>query len=51
MIKVVTFEREYGCGAADIASKLAGRLGWKLWDQALTDDIARQMDCSSRAAE
>ena len=51
MIKVVTFEREYGCGAADIASKLAERLGWKLWDQALTDEIARQMDCSSRTVE
>jgi cytidylate kinase len=51
MIKIVTFEREYGCGAADIASKLAERLGWKLWDQALTDEIARQMDCSSRTVE
>ncbi len=48
MIKVVTFEREYGCGAADIAHKLAERLGWKLWDQAFTEEIARQMDCSSR---
>ena len=51
MIKVVTFEREYGCGAADIARQLAERLGWKLWDQALTDEIARQMDCSSRAVQ
>ena len=46
MIRVVTFDREYGCGAADIARKLAERLGWKLWDQALTDEIARLMDCS-----
>jgi cytidylate kinase len=51
MIKVVTFEREYGCGAADIARKLAERLGWKLWDQALTDEIAHLMDCSSRTVE
>jgi cytidylate kinase len=49
MIRVVTFEREYGSGAADIARKLAERLEWKLWDQALTDEIARLMDCSSRA--
>ncbi len=48
MIKVVTFEREYGSGAGDIARKLAERLSWKLWDQALTDEIARLMDCSSR---
>jgi len=49
MLKVVTVEREYGCGAGEIARRLADRLGWKLWDQALTDEIARQMDCSSRA--
>ena len=51
MIKVVTFEREYGCGAGDIARHLAERLGWKLWDQDLTDEIARQMDCSRRTVE
>lgn len=51
MIKVITIEREYGSGAGEIARKLAERLGWKLWDQAFTDEIARQMDCSSRAVE
>ena len=51
MIRVVTFEREYGSGAGEIAGKLAERLSWKLWDQALTDQIARQMDCSSRTVE
>lgn len=51
MIKVVTFEREYGCGAGEIARILSGRLGWKLWDHAMTDEIAREMDCSSRAVE
>jgi cytidylate kinase len=49
MIKVLTIEREYGSGGADIARKLAERLGWKLWDQLLTDEIARLMDCESRA--
>lgn len=48
MIKVITVEREYGSGGGDIAHKLAESLGWKLWDQALTDEIARQMDCSSQ---
>jgi cytidylate kinase len=51
MIRVVTFEREYGSGASAIAEKLAERLNWKLWDQALTDEIARLMDCSSRTVE
>src|SRR5713226_9387435 len=51
MISVITIEREYGSGGADIARKLAERLGWKLWDQLLTNEIARQMDCESRAVE
>ena len=51
MIRVITIEREYGSGGADIARKLAERLGWQLWDQMLTDEIARQMDCDSRAVE
>ena len=39
MTKVLTFEREYGSGAAAIARRVAARLGWKLWDQLLTDEI------------
>lgn len=34
-----------------IAEQLATRLGWKLWDQRLTDEIARRMDCERRAVE
>ena len=51
MIRLVTIEREYGAGAPDIARMAAERLGWKLWDQALTDEIARLMDCPSRTVE
>ena len=51
MIKVLTIEREYGSGAAEIAQKLAERLGWKLWDQLLTDEIARHMECDSQHVE
>jgi cytidylate kinase len=51
MIRVITIEREYGSGAADIARRLADRLGWRLWDQMLTDEIARQLDCDSKAVE
>ncbi|HTX35721.1 MAG TPA: cytidylate kinase-like family protein [Bryobacteraceae bacterium] len=50
-IRVVTLEREYGSGGGVIAGKLASRLGWKLWDQALTQEIARRLDCESRAVE
>jgi cytidylate kinase len=51
MIKVLTIEREYGSGAAEIAEKLADRLGWKLWNQSLTDEIARYLECESHHIE
>ncbi len=41
MFRLITIEREYGCGAAAIAATLADQLGWKLWDQLLTEEIAR----------
>ncbi len=41
MFRLITIEREFGCGAATIAARLAGHLGWKLWDHLLTDEIAR----------
>lgn len=41
VIRIITIEREYGCGAAGIARELAARLGWKLWDELLTQEIAR----------
>lgn len=51
MIRVITIEREYGSGGAVIAKKVAHRLGWKLWDQLLTNQIARLLDCDSRMVE
>jgi cytidylate kinase len=41
MFRIVTIEREFGCGAPDIASQLAHTLGWKVWDHLLTEEIAR----------
>ena len=41
MFRVITMEREFGCGAAAIAGELARRLGWKLWDKLLTEEVAR----------
>jgi cytidylate kinase len=51
MIRVITIEREYGSGGADIAGKLATRLGWKLWNELLTSEIARLMDCGCKEVE
>jgi cytidylate kinase len=45
VIKIITIEREYGCGGGEIAQKIANRLGWKLWDQLLTSEIARLSNC------
>jgi cytidylate kinase len=41
MFRVITVEREYGCGGADIAAAIAHKLGWKLWDHELTEEIAK----------
>ena len=49
--RIVTLEREYGCGAAGIAEKLATRLGWTLWDQRLTEEIARLAHSEKSAVE
>jgi cytidylate kinase len=48
MFRLITIEREYGCGGGAIAAQLANRLGWKLWDRQLTEEIARlaNVDCS-----
>jgi len=51
MIKIITVEREYGCGGGEIALQLSARLGWKLWDHQLTEEIARLAQCSKAAVE
>ncbi len=49
MFRLVTIEREYGCGAAAVAAALAERFGWKLWDQTLTAEIARLANVDASA--
>jgi cytidylate kinase len=51
MIKAITIEREFGCGASEIAAKLAELLGWKLWDHELTEEIARLTNSTPQAVE
>jgi cytidylate kinase len=41
MFRLITIEREYGCGGGAIAAQLAQQLGWTLWDRRLTEEIAR----------
>ena len=51
MIKIITIEREYGSGGGEIAKLLATRMGWKLWDQLLTEEIARLANCPKAVVE
>jgi cytidylate kinase len=50
-IRIITIEREYGSGAAKIAERLADQIGWKLWDQLLTSEIARLAECDRSQVE
>jgi len=49
MIRAITIEREFGCGGSEIAGKLSALLGWKLWDDLLTQEIAHLTRCTPEA--
>jgi cytidylate kinase len=51
MIRILTIEREYGSGGGEIAQLLAKQLSWKLWDQLLTEEIARLANCPKDVVE
>jgi cytidylate kinase len=51
VIRTVTIEREYGSGAGAIAKKLAARLKWTLWDEKITQEVAKRLKCDVRAVE
>jgi hypothetical protein len=51
MVQAITIEREFGCGASEIAVLAAGRLGWSLWDERLTQEIARLTESTPKAVE
>jgi len=51
VIKIITIEREYGSGGGEIAQVVAQQLGWKLWDQLLTEEIAKLANCPKAVVE
>ncbi len=51
MIRAITIEREFGCGASEIAGLVASQLGWDLWDERLTQEIARLAKSTPEAVE
>ena len=42
MKQILLIDREFGAGGSSISERLAGRLHWQLFDEALTQEIARQ---------
>jgi cytidylate kinase len=42
MKQILLIDREFGAGGGDIGKKLAARLNWKLFDDALSEEIARR---------
>jgi cytidylate kinase len=51
VIKLLTIERVYGCGGGDIARRLSEQLGWTLWDERLTSEIARLSNCEQHEVQ
>jgi cytidylate kinase len=51
VINIITIEREYGAGGGEIAKNISERLGWKLWDELLTCEIARLSHCKQSEVE
>jgi cytidylate kinase len=51
MFRLITIEREYGCGGGAIAAQLAQHLGWSLWDKRLTEEIARLANVEQSAVK
>jgi cytidylate kinase len=51
MFRLITIEREYGCGGGGIAAQLAQHLGWSLWDKRLTEEIARLANVEQSAVK
>jgi cytidylate kinase len=50
-VRIITVEREYGSGGGMIAKRLAKHLGWKIWDEELTQEIARVAKADPKAVQ
>lgn len=43
---IVTISRQFGSGGSEIAERVAARLGWSLYDNAVVDEVARRLGMS-----
>ena len=51
MVRAITIAREYGSGGAVIARLLADRLGWRLMDRDLLNEVAHAANVAPTVAE
>ena len=51
MVRAITIAREYGGGGASVARLLADRLGWRLLDRDLLNEVARAANVAPAVAE
>ena len=51
MVRAITIAREYGSGGAVVARLLADRLGWRLLDRDLLNEMARAANVAPAVAE
>ena len=51
MVRLITVEREYGSQGAKFAHLLADRLGWRLIDSCLIEEVARKARVTKALAE
>ena len=40
---IVTISRQYGSGGSEVAERVARTLGWKLYDNAVVDEVAARL--------
>jgi cytidylate kinase len=50
-MRAVTISREYGSGGGEIGNQLAKRLGWKLVDHEVAEQVARALDITEAEAD
>jgi CMP/dCMP kinase len=51
MKRIIVIEREFGAGAGTVADRVAHRLGWRLLDHALTEEIAKLAKISTETCK
>ena len=50
-MRAITISREYGSGGGEIGRQLARRLGWKLIDHEVAEQVARALNVSEAEAD